>query len=303
MAIVSISELLGYNKCPELDARFANLLSSFLHKNEITETATHYVFTKDANTQISIPKNGGGGGASVTIADNLITNDAAQALSAAQGVVLKGLIDGLTTLLASDDTALDELQELVDFIKQNKTDLDTLSVANIAGLVDALALKTASGGYAGTTQNLKNEVDNKAEKLQATTITTTPIGNPLTHHEINLISSQIQNTKNVFICDLVNDSVNTTTINLPTITEFKMIAFRFTTAGEGVNHSLKFSLQANQEIYNKTLEGVDLELNGATLFGAQINKTKRDHNVYLLVTQKGGKTIIETSYESTISRL
>ncbi|MGV4464790.1 pyocin knob domain-containing protein [Ornithobacterium rhinotracheale] len=49
-----------------------------------------------------------------------------------------GLIEGL--LNVSDDT-LDELQEIVTFIKQNKEDLQNLDVSNIAGLEDALGGK------------------------------------------------------------------------------------------------------------------------------------------------------------------
>ncbi|MEP3387060.1 MAG: hypothetical protein ABJO02_02675, partial [Reichenbachiella sp.] len=79
------------------------------------------------------------------IIDDLLSVDSTKVLSANQGSVLKGLIDNINTLLASDDTTLDELQEVVDFIKQNKADLDALGIANIAGLQAALdekALKT-----------------------------------------------------------------------------------------------------------------------------------------------------------------
>ena len=51
---------------------------------------------------------------------------------------LKDLIDQINIILTSDDTSLDELQEIVSFIKQNKTELENLSSNNIAGLSDAL---------------------------------------------------------------------------------------------------------------------------------------------------------------------
>ncbi|MFT3992609.1 MAG: hypothetical protein QM680_14540 [Luteolibacter sp.] len=47
-------------------------------------------------------------------------------------------IDAINALLASDDSTLDELQEIVDFIKLNRADLDALSIDAIAGLRDAL---------------------------------------------------------------------------------------------------------------------------------------------------------------------
>lgn len=54
---------------------------------------------------------------------------------------LKNLIDNINRILQSDDTDLDQLQEIVNYIKQNKHILSTLGISNIAGLVDALAAK------------------------------------------------------------------------------------------------------------------------------------------------------------------
>ena len=54
---------------------------------------------------------------------------------------LKNLIDNINRILQSDDTDLDQLQEIVNYIKQNKHILSTLGINNIAGLADALAAK------------------------------------------------------------------------------------------------------------------------------------------------------------------
>ena len=54
---------------------------------------------------------------------------------------LKDLIDSLTRIMQSPDTELDELREIVAYIKQNKHILSTLGINNIAGLEDALAAK------------------------------------------------------------------------------------------------------------------------------------------------------------------
>ena len=51
---------------------------------------------------------------------------------------LKELIDNIMQILQSPDTELDELREIVAYIKQNKRTLDTLGISNIAGLQDAL---------------------------------------------------------------------------------------------------------------------------------------------------------------------
>lgn len=72
------------------------------------------------------------------IQDLLTSTDVTKPLSANQGKILKGFIDNIMAILNSDDTTLDELQEIVNFIKQNKSILDTLGISNIAGLSDAL---------------------------------------------------------------------------------------------------------------------------------------------------------------------
>lgn len=75
------------------------------------------------------------------VVDGLTSTDATQALSANQGRVLKGLIDTINSVLQSDDGTLNELQEIVDYIKLNRAELDALNIASIAGLQDALDLK------------------------------------------------------------------------------------------------------------------------------------------------------------------
>ena len=75
------------------------------------------------------------------VVNNLTTTTIDVPLSAAQGKVLKGLIDSINTLLTSDNVDLDNLQEVVDYIETNREDLDSLSISNITGLQDALNLK------------------------------------------------------------------------------------------------------------------------------------------------------------------
>lgn len=87
------------------------------------------------------------------IQNTLLSIDTNKPLSAAQGKVLKDLIDYHTTLLFSDDTTLDELQEIVNYIKQNKSTLDSLGISNIAGLVDALSNKVDKVSGKGLSSN------------------------------------------------------------------------------------------------------------------------------------------------------
>jgi len=81
------------------------------------------------------------------IQDTLSSTDQSKPLSANQGRILKGFIDTINTVLSSDDTTLDEMQELVNYIKVNREILSTLSIGNIAGLTDALAGKQDAGDY------------------------------------------------------------------------------------------------------------------------------------------------------------
>ena len=75
------------------------------------------------------------------IVDDLDSEESDKALSAKQGFVLKSLIDSINVFLSSDNVNLDELQEIVDYIQQNRAKLENLHYTNIAGLVDALAGK------------------------------------------------------------------------------------------------------------------------------------------------------------------
>ena len=75
------------------------------------------------------------------VQDLLNSTDPTKPLSANQGRILKGFIDNINAVLNSDDTTLDELQEIVNFIKQNKSTLDSLGISNIAGLQSALNVK------------------------------------------------------------------------------------------------------------------------------------------------------------------
>lgn len=75
------------------------------------------------------------------ITDNVTSTDTNKALSANQGKILNDSITAINTLLSSTDTSLDDLQEIVDYIKLNRTTLNTLAISNIAGLQAALDAK------------------------------------------------------------------------------------------------------------------------------------------------------------------
>lgn len=68
------------------------------------------------------------------VINNLTSPVVNASLSASQGVVLKAFIDSILAILNSNDTTLDELQEIVNFIKQNKEDLQKLNIDSILGV-------------------------------------------------------------------------------------------------------------------------------------------------------------------------
>lgn len=106
--------------------------------------------------------------AKVAVADivnNLTSTATNQPLSAAQGKALKDLIDSINAVLLSDESTLDTLQEVVDFIELNRSDLDSLSISSIAGLQTALDGKAAASHTHTASQvtDFDTEVSNNAD--------------------------------------------------------------------------------------------------------------------------------------------
>lgn len=102
------------------------------------------------------------------VIDNLTSNTGNQALSANQGRVLKDAVDAINALISSDDTTLDELQEIVNFIKANKATLDNLTISNIAGLQVALNDKVDKvTGKQLSTEDFTTALLNKLNGIQA----------------------------------------------------------------------------------------------------------------------------------------
>ncbi len=142
-----------------------------------------------------------------SVVDNLTTQDATKSLSAKQGFVLKGFIDAINTLLTSNDVSLDELQELVDFIKANRDTLNSLGIANIAGLQTALDSKADKNSsivlhsdalrLSGSNISL-HKADDSSETIDIADATRVvkhisagtvpvPIANELTHKSLGLV--------------------------------------------------------------------------------------------------------------------
>ncbi|MGV4404924.1 hypothetical protein ACQ1PF_07830, partial [Ornithobacterium rhinotracheale] len=65
-------------------------------------------------------------------------------------------------LLKVDDDTLDELKEIVAYIKQNRSDLESLSTSNIAGLDTALSEKLATSTFESFQSTNTEELNKKA---------------------------------------------------------------------------------------------------------------------------------------------
>lgn len=127
-----------------------------------------------------------------TVRNNLTSTSSTEALSANQGKVLKGLIDNLNTILSSNDGSLNEIQEIVDYIKQNKSTLESLGISGIAGLQTALNGKLSTSGTAADSAKLNGQAGSYYAKASQV-LTNVPAGAKFTDTQ-RALSSSISST-------------------------------------------------------------------------------------------------------------
>jgi hypothetical protein len=78
---------------------------------------------------------------------SLTENDPTKFAAAKAVYDLKQAINNINSLLTSDESTLDSLQEIVDYIQINKNDLESLNIAAISGLQTALDAKSNSHSH------------------------------------------------------------------------------------------------------------------------------------------------------------
>ena len=137
--------------------------------SDVTNAGSGQIITSAERTSLTNFTNNGLVGNDVV--NNVTSTATTVPLSAAQGKVLKDLIDAINTLLTSDNVDLDSLQEVVDYIETNRQDLDNLGISNITGLQAALDLKQNTEAGKGLSANdfttiLKNKLDGIAENAE-----------------------------------------------------------------------------------------------------------------------------------------
>ncbi len=144
--IVTLKSWFETGKKPT-ETQFAALIDAFRHKDIA-------IAQSDISGLVSALA---GKLATSKVVSNSESNNTTEVFSTAavQNLIgdLQASITAINTLLATDDLSLDELQEVVDFIKANREDLQNLSIENIAGLVDALALKVDAVAGKGLSTN------------------------------------------------------------------------------------------------------------------------------------------------------
>lgn len=104
--------------------------------NTTTEKLTERVFENETNIDVLTQNKAN----KSDIIDNLTTNNSNQMLSARQGYRLNNMINDINALLKSDNVNLDTIQEIVNYIENNKDLIDSimLTKVNISDVIDNL---------------------------------------------------------------------------------------------------------------------------------------------------------------------
>lgn len=126
---------------------------------EQTNQLAHQSLTTEINKKINTSD----------IVNDLNTDSVNKPLSAAQGKILKGFITDIQTILNSNDTDLDTIQEIVSYIKNNKTLIENITTnkVNVSDIVDNLT-STATNKPLSANQGhvLKGLIDSANESIQ-----------------------------------------------------------------------------------------------------------------------------------------
>lgn len=120
-----------------------NIVLSTLSLRKASQTKDGVMSKDDKKKLDELPTNANLGNTYLQIAniiDNLISTDTTKPLSANQGKVLKGYIDALNALVGSDDVNLDTIQEIVTYIKENKSLIESITInkVNVSDIIDNL---------------------------------------------------------------------------------------------------------------------------------------------------------------------
>ena len=271
-----------------------------------------------ANTDLVEKQNGSA--PAVTVEDVLTSTSSVNALSANQGRLLKQYIDNINSILTSDDTTLDELQEVVDFIKANKSTLDSLGIANIAGLQTALDNKvTAEAGKGLSTNDYDNTEkqkvtdseahrndanvhvtagekvlwNDKADKQQK--IVLTPVANVDRH---TLTIPALNRLDTIFRVNIIDNVDNETDIVFTPFTGEKYFTIELVDINATPDHVIKLVAPDGNTSFVNMVSDASLISTGITLFAGNIAFTNRLHVITFRVFYEDSKYYVFVDYEN-----
>ncbi len=243
-----------------------------------------------------------------TVSNVLDNTSVTDALSANQGKMLKDYIDNINTLLSSDDTTLDELQEIVDFIKLNKDDLDALGISNIAGLQNALDLKLTANGVIVAGTGTKVTYDENGLVTSSTDADTSDIADTLDKRystdlektNFNTAYSHSQDahaivdaTKNITDAELLDRANHTGTQLADTISDFD---------AEVSNNSEVQANTAKVTNYNQTKTDIDLlGINSSTVNELTVETAVPENAIFTDTDSGSGISLDTTNFDLNLS--
>lgn len=133
------------------------------------------------------------------VVNSLGSTSTVDPLSAYQGKLLKDAIDAINAILASDDDALDEIREIVAYIKSNRSLIDDITTAKISytdivdGLNSQLATKplSANQGYVLDQKKIdKADIEDSLNSSSATKV--------LSANQGRILAGQIANVSDAY---------------------------------------------------------------------------------------------------------
>lgn len=136
------------------------------------------------------------------IVNHLGANEPGLVLSAAQGRILKGMIDDINVILGVEGGSIVSLHEIVQYIELNREMLETLSVDNIVGLNDELNARVRHTDLVSIYQSISSLQENKLDSnLIAYDLNTTDENKVLSALQGYLLRDRLETIENITASD------------------------------------------------------------------------------------------------------
>ncbi len=196
------------------------------------------------------------------IVDNLTSTDTTKPLSANQGKVLKNLIDAINDLLESDDSSLNEIQEIVNYIKDNRELIQSITTTkvNVSDIINNL---TSAISNKPLSANMGKVLSDELNELSNTLSSHIDIYNEFKQEVSNTYATKTDlNTANTNITNITENYINKNSIidNL-------------------ISTDISKPLSANQgKVLNDKIVSAEAEITKIKNGTIIVNKTYNDEN-------------------------